>query len=171
MLVDHPIVPGGDLAASFGMQLSRPFHDQRVVELALAIPPDLLVRNGRNRYLACRALADVYPAAFQTRSRQNDSHIPGHVSKVRAAAPSLAREIDRLASTEAADGLDLASARRTLTTIGPVPGTRYAAFVQEQAIERAMNTVLVARYRSWITPLNIAPCDIVPCNTTLSSMD
>ena len=48
-------------AARHGLELTRPFHDKRVVELALAVPQELYVKNGRNRYLACAALKNVYP--------------------------------------------------------------------------------------------------------------
>ena len=70
--------PGiGMEAAYHGLDLTRPFHDKRVVELALAIPEELYVKNGRNRYLACMALKDIYPPEYQTRWRKNDDEIPG----------------------------------------------------------------------------------------------
>jgi asparagine synthase (glutamine-hydrolysing) len=60
--------PGiGMEAARHGLELTRPFHNKRVVELALPIPEELYVKNGRNRYLACVALKDIYPPEFQTR--------------------------------------------------------------------------------------------------------
>ena len=59
-------------AAAHGLDVTRPLMDKRAVEFGLAIPEDLYVKNGRNRVLACRALADVYPAEFQTRSRDQD---------------------------------------------------------------------------------------------------
>ncbi len=48
-------------AAANGLEFTQPFHDKRVVELALAIPEALQMRNGRDRDLARRALADIYP--------------------------------------------------------------------------------------------------------------
>ncbi len=62
-------------AAARGLDLTRPFHDKRVVEFALAVPEDLYVRNGMNRYLARRALADVYPPEFQSRGRPQPERI------------------------------------------------------------------------------------------------
>jgi Asparagine synthase len=59
-----------------GLELTRPFHDKCVVELALAIPQDLYVKNGRNRYLACAAFKDIYPPEFQNHWRKNDDEIP-----------------------------------------------------------------------------------------------
>ena len=68
---------GGEIAgwsittAALGLDLTRPFHDKRVVELGLAIPEELYVKHGINRHLARRALADVYPPEFQSRGRSN----------------------------------------------------------------------------------------------------
>ena len=83
-----------------GVQLSRPFHDKRVVELAAAIPQELYVKNGRNRYLACAALRDVYPPEFQTRWRKNDDEIPDFQRIVKTAEPQLLAEIDRMQRSE-----------------------------------------------------------------------
>jgi asparagine synthase (glutamine-hydrolysing) len=49
-------IGGALLAAAHGLEFTQPFHDKRVVELALAIPEKLHVRNGRDRNLARAAL-------------------------------------------------------------------------------------------------------------------
>ena len=56
---DRVVADGGrgDLAARHGLTFTRPFRDKRVFERALAIPKDPYLRDRRNRYLACRALA------------------------------------------------------------------------------------------------------------------
>ncbi|WP_353205689.1 asparagine synthase-related protein, partial [Sphingomonas sp.] len=111
---------GGDLAARHGLTLTRPFHDQRVVELALAIPEDLYLRDGRNRYLACRALADVYPAEFQTRSRVNDDEIPDFQAMVTRIKPRLRDDLTRLErSPSLAAMIDFAKIRCLLDARGP----------------------------------------------------
>src|SRR6202041_1671918 len=69
--VQNVDTPAGTFSARHGLEFTQPFHDKRVVELALAIPEDLYFRNGRHRYLARTALADVLPAEFQTRSWRN----------------------------------------------------------------------------------------------------
>ena len=84
----------------YSVQLSRPFHDKRVVELALAIPQELHVKNGRNRYLACAALKDLYPPEFQTRWRKNDDQIPDFQRMVKSAEPQLRAEIERMEQLE-----------------------------------------------------------------------
>jgi asparagine synthase (glutamine-hydrolysing) len=82
--------PGNaDNAARHGLELTRPFHDKRVVELAQAIPQDLYVKNGRNRHLARVALKDVYPAEYQSRWRRNDDEIPDFQRMAKAIEPQL----------------------------------------------------------------------------------
>ena len=76
-------------AALLGLELVRPFHDRRVVELAQAIPEHLYVKGGRNRYLACAALKDLYPPEFQTRWRKNDDEIPDFQRMAKAAEPQI----------------------------------------------------------------------------------
>ncbi len=82
--------PGmAEQAARHGLELTRPFHDKRVVELALAVPQDLYVKNGRNRYLACAALKDIYPREFQNtlaEERRRNSRLPAHGEIDRAGA-------------------------------------------------------------------------------------
>ena len=82
--------------ALHGLQFTQPFHDKRVVELALAIPEDLYFRDGRQRYLARTALADLLPTEFQTRSWRNTPLIPDLVKMAKAQEPRLLAEIDRL---------------------------------------------------------------------------
>ncbi len=88
-------------AAAYGLDLSRPLADKRVVELGLAIPENLYVKNGRNRYLACRALADIYPPEYQTRRGVQDPMEPDFVGMLRAVQPQLRVEIERLANSAA----------------------------------------------------------------------
>ncbi|WP_404372614.1 asparagine synthase-related protein [Sphingomonas sp. MMS24-J45] len=111
---------GGDHAARHGLTLTRPFHDKRVFELALAIPEDLYLREGRNRYLACRALADVYPVEFQTRHRRNDDEIPDFQAMMTRIKPRLLEDIARLEQSESlAAMIDFAKIRRLLDMRGP----------------------------------------------------
>ena len=87
-------------AARHGLELTRPFHDKRVVELALAVPEDLYVKNGRNRHLACAALKDIYPREYQTRWRKNDDEIPDFQRMAKSIEPQLLTEIARLEKSE-----------------------------------------------------------------------
>jgi asparagine synthase (glutamine-hydrolysing) len=85
------------LAAAHGLDLTRPMIDKRVVEFGLAIPESFYVRNGRHRYLACRALADVYPREFQDRRPNQDPIDPDRFRRLRTQMPALKAQIEELA--------------------------------------------------------------------------
>lgn len=134
-------------AAAHGLDLTRPFHDKRVVELGLAIPEDLYVKDGLNRYLARRALADVYPPEFQTRGRSNEGAL-GDSAILDLAAPELLAEADRLAkSGKFSAFFDLERARRFLA--GPDHGGETAA--QKSAAVRAL---MSAKFMEWFGNAN-----------------
>lgn len=50
-----------------------PFLDRRLVEFALALPPELKVRNGEGKYLLKRAVAPLLPAEIVQRPKQGFS--------------------------------------------------------------------------------------------------
>jgi len=84
-------------AAGRCLELTRPMLDKRVVEFGQAIPLELWVKNGRDRHLARRALSDVYPAEFQTRSSEQSAYNPGYFDALSGELPKLRARIDRLA--------------------------------------------------------------------------
>jgi asparagine synthase (glutamine-hydrolysing) len=136
-------------AAARGLELTRPFHDKRVVEFGLAIPEDLYVKNGLNRYLARRALGDVYPPEFQTRDRQNEGAL-GDAPILDLASPELLDEADRLAGDEKLSAyFDFAQARRILAKPDQVGLT---------AAEKntAYRAVLTAKFIEWFGGANVA---------------
>ncbi len=133
-------------AARHELELTRPFHDKRVVELALAVPQDLYVKNGRNRYLACAALRDVYPREFQTRWRKNDDEIPDFQRMAKSIEPQLLAEIARMEkSDKLATYVDFAKIRRLLAARGPDDHNSG----WEQETQLALHGFLVARYLEW----------------------
>jgi asparagine synthase (glutamine-hydrolysing) len=133
-------------AARHGLELTRPFHDKRVVELALAIPQELYVKNGRNRYLACAALKDVYPREFQTRWRKNDDEIPDFQRMAKSIEPQLLADIARMEKSEKLAGyVDFAKIRRLLASRGPDDHNSG----WEQETQLALHGYLVARYIEW----------------------
>ena len=86
------------LAASCGLDFTRPFHDKRVVELGLAIPEALQFKNGLERYLARTALAGVLPPVVLARQSGNDAEEPDMFRMAAAGAPAAlaqARASDR----------------------------------------------------------------------------
>ncbi len=137
---------GASMAALHGLELTRPFHDKRVVELALAIPQDLYVKNGRNRYLACAALKDVYPREFQNRWRKNDDQIPDFQCMVKSIEPQLLAEIAQMEESKNLNRyIDFAQIRALLAS-------RDAAQHNsgwEQETQLAAHGFLMARYLSW----------------------
>ena len=134
------------MAARHGLELTRPFRDKRVVELALAIPQDLHVKNGRNRYLACAALRDIYPHEFQTRSRKNDDEIPDFLQMVKAIEPHLVADIARMERSESlARYVDFQNVRSLLAARGP--GDHNSGW--EPETHTAMLGFVVARYVEW----------------------
>jgi asparagine synthase (glutamine-hydrolysing) len=87
---------GSVQAAAYGLEFTQPFHDKRVIELALAIPEDLWVKGGRERYLARRALKDLYPPEYQRRGRGNDDLQPNYLAMAKSVEPRILAEIDRM---------------------------------------------------------------------------
>ncbi len=138
-----PLIWDSNLAAAHGMDLARPFHDRRVVELALAIPVGLQVRDGWNRHLARTALADLLPPEFATRDRGNDWIAPDFRSRHKTQAARLLAETDRLDAGHAAAGMvDFGYIRTLIATPETSPDAG-------QAMEWAMHGLAVARFVEW----------------------
>jgi asparagine synthase (glutamine-hydrolysing) len=138
-------------AALHGLELTRPFHDKRVVELALAIPQELYVKSGRNRYLACAALKDVYPREFQTRWRRNDDEIPDFQRMAKSIEPELLAQIARMEeSDKLGKYIDFAKIRRLLAARGPDDHNSG----WEQQTQLALHGFAVARYLQWFAREN-----------------
>jgi asparagine synthase (glutamine-hydrolysing) len=136
------VIGGALLAASYGMDFTQPYHDKRVVELALAIPESLHVKAGRDRHLARLALADVYPPAFQTRGRGNDDLIPDFPAMAERTRPRLLQEVDRLEKdTMLAARFDFRRMREQLSR----PQTPR----NESSTRHAIRALLHARFIEW----------------------
>jgi asparagine synthase (glutamine-hydrolysing) len=128
--------------AARGLCLTQPFHDKRVVELGLAIPEDLYIKNGVNRYLARRALADIYPPEFQRRGRDNVGTLD-EIAVPDWAISELLSEADRLGkSAKLSAYFDFERARDFLSS----PNT-----LKKKAALRAF---LTARFIEWFDRAN-----------------
>jgi len=133
-------------AALHGLELTRPFHDKRVVELALAVPQELYVKNGRSRYLACAALKDIYPREFQKRWRMNDDEIPDFQRMAKSIEPQLLAEIARMEESDnLSRTIDFAKIRTLLAARGPDDHNSG----WEQETQLALHGLVVARYVEW----------------------
>jgi asparagine synthase (glutamine-hydrolysing) len=127
-------------AWSEGLAMTRPFHDKRVVELALAIPESLYFKNGRNRYLARTALADVYPPEFQNRAFHNDLRVADMDAALSAAGPHLVARARDLPD----DMVDRDAIAHALRADQPWGETKASALV----------VLMVADYRRWFSGRN-----------------
>ncbi len=137
------------MASSYGLTLSRPFFDRRVIEFALAVPRHLDVRDGRNRYLACAALKDVLPREFQDRPRANDGPIDDPLSLDDA---PLRDAIAQLEATRIGALIDFSRIRTLLDRAANSDvGTKAT---RQRAIKSAIFSIAVARYASWIDSRN-----------------
>ena len=83
-------------AAAYGLSITRPFRDKRVVEFGLAIPEALRFKNGKTRYLAREALKELYPPEFQDRPPGNDDMGPDFLMMAKRIEPRVLAEIDRM---------------------------------------------------------------------------
>ena len=133
-------------AAMHGLKLTQPYLDKRVVELALAIPPDLYVRAGRDRHLARSALKDLLPPEFQHRAAPNDDWTPDFLAMVKRVEPRILAEIDRMAqSGKLADLFDFPRMRRMLTQRRLERGRSGHEYDTGQAVA----AFLLGRYIEW----------------------
>ena len=112
---------GGSISsAAHGMEFTQPFHDKRVVELGLAIPEELWLKNGRERHFARTALADLLPPAFQTRPPGSEDLQPDFLAMAKRIEPRVLAEIDRMEQAgKLARIFDFAQMRRLLTRTAP----------------------------------------------------
>ena len=145
--ITQDVAMGGAIpAAHYGMEFTQPFHDKRVVELALAIPENFYFKDGRERYLAKRALADIYPAEFQTRDTYNDDRAPDFLAMARRVEPQLLAEIARMEKSPAlARIFDFDKVRKYLTE-RPLEAQREG---RESETIQAISKILWARYVGW----------------------
>jgi asparagine synthase (glutamine-hydrolysing) len=151
---DKPTLGDSVLAAQHGLSLTWPFHDKRVVELALAIPEDLYFRNGRDRYLARTALADVLPPEFQTRaSWDNTPLIPDLLQMTRENEARIVSEIERLARNPRLTAyFDFDKMRRTVRReLDRDPRRRRGA-----GVRHALRGLLWALHIEWFLGANAA---------------
>jgi asparagine synthase (glutamine-hydrolysing) len=136
-------------AAAHWLDITRPLMDKRAVEFGLAIPEDLYVKNGRSRYLACRALADIYPREFQTRLRNQDSLGPDNAGMLKDSQARLKVELARLsANARLRNYLDFDKLQKMLgpSVAAPRPGP---------ANGLALRALRTAQYIDWLEGKNM----------------
>jgi asparagine synthase (glutamine-hydrolysing) len=137
---------GNDYAAMVAdLDLARPFHDKRIVELGCALPDHLLFRDGRERWLARRAFADVLPPGLIARMPGNDREQPDMLVMITQAMPQMLAALDANADDSAYSRyLDLPALKKLAA----------AGVSEERLSERirltfAMRALTTARFLAW----------------------
>ena len=59
-------------AAGAGFEMRHPFHDRRLVEFALALPPEQLWRDGQSKFVLRQAMQGLLPESVRQRSTKAD---------------------------------------------------------------------------------------------------
>jgi asparagine synthase (glutamine-hydrolysing) len=132
------------LAAARGLDFSRPFHDKRIVEFALAVPERLHFRNGLERYLAREAFGDCLPERLLASGPGNDSLEPDMYRMAVASAT------DALAEARSLDGdgrlsryLDFGKLEKMLTA------THESKLRDHARLSSAVHALVCARFIAW----------------------
>lgn len=137
------------IAAWQGTILTRPFHDKRIVEFALALPHRLKFRDGAERYLARQAFGALLASPILDRLSGNDSPQPDLTEVMVDVAPAAladARALDVDGRLSRYIDIDLAgSVIARKPTEAMAEQTRYMAAVEALA---------VARFLAWFDQSN-----------------
>ena len=130
---------------------SRPFHDKRVVELGCALPDRLTFRDGRERWLARTAFADLLPPALLDRMPGNDREQPDMLVMTEEAAPGMIAALKAVGDDSAyARYIDMGALERALGK--PASQTRLSERV---SLTFAMRTLTTARFLAWLDRSNL----------------
>jgi asparagine synthase (glutamine-hydrolysing) len=133
------------------LDLTRPFHDKRIVELAFALPDHLLFRDGRERWLARTAFADLLPAALIGRAPGNDPEEPDGLAMNVAAAPAMLASLRCLEQDEAvARYIDVPAL--TAMVDGVATAERKSDLIR---LNFAMSALTKARFLTWLDRSNL----------------
>lgn len=146
----------GGLGSSYNAMVadldqSRPFHDKRVVELGCALPDRLMFREGRERWLARTAFADVLPQSLIDRMPGNDLEQPDLLAMTEEAAPGMLAALDAI-------GDDSAYARmidRDVLERAVLGGASRERLSERVRLTFAMRALTTARFLAWIDRSNL----------------
>lgn len=129
-----------------GLEYVQPFFDKRVVELGLAIPSSLVVRNGRQRHLARTALADLYPPELLARRDENDNRTPDMMEIAARVRPMMLDEIGRMEkSPRLRHFFDFAKMRAMIHPHDPPYGE-----TTNVRVRHAIRAFFMARFIEWV---------------------
>jgi asparagine synthase (glutamine-hydrolysing) len=137
------------LAASRGLEFTRPFHDRRVIELALAIPESLQFKHGLERHLARRVLGDRLPKRLLECAPGNDAEDPDLFRMARDTLPEAlraARDLDRDGRLSRYVDFDRVAAA--------LEGVREPRLADHARLDVATRAVALARFIAWFEGRN-----------------
>jgi len=137
------VVPA-TICGTMGIEFTRPFHDRRVVELALGLPESLYFRNGRYRHLARCALAGLVPREILEAKSPNGAFEPDYRSmrsQLLAQAVVDARRLEQDAYLR--ERIDFARVKKILDR------SRRRADEPASATAHALQAITVARFLKW----------------------
>lgn len=142
---------GSDIAeAADNLQLTRPFHDKKIVELGCALPDRLLFREGRERWLARTAFAADLPGALIDRMPGNDREQPDQLVMDAAAMPTILTALNDIQDDAAvARYIDVPELKAL------VQGGASAERLSERIrVNFAIRGLVAARYLAWLDRSN-----------------
>ena len=135
--------------AAYGLEYAQPFHDKRLIEFALAIPLSCVAPDGLERYLARKALAEVYPREFATRVRKAmDSIVPNIADLAGSLRPHILAHVSRMERSERLGRLFDFDRIRAL--LEESPGDP----LSPQRARVALTTIMFARSIEWFERRN-----------------
>lgn len=136
-----------NLAAAAGLEFTRPYHDIRIVELALAIPEHLQFRDGRERWLARTVFADIFPRSLVERQPGNTPERPGQAAMYAQSLPGALALLESDGPDSPAAGyVDMEKLRLTITKAVSDQGN----LRNQKAFFNATNGLVVARFVNWV---------------------
>lgn len=134
------------IAMTPDLDLTRPFHDKRIVELGCALPDHLLFRDGRERWLARTAFADRLPAALIRRMPGNDREQPDLLAMDSQAAPAMLSALDDVRNNDAvAQYIDVDALAAMVRD-----GASEERLSERVRLTFAMKALTTARFLAWL---------------------
>ncbi|UUL82452.1 asparagine synthase-related protein [Sphingomonas qomolangmaensis] len=133
-------------AAALGLDLTRPFHDRRVVEFGLAIPERLQFRDGLERPLARTAFADRLPARLLQSGPGNDAQEPELFEMAATHAPAALDQLRQDAETQRYVDFDRLDSM--------IAGADARSPKNRRRLHIAMHAIVTARFIAWFDRAN-----------------
>ena len=138
------------IAMTPDLELTRPFHDKRIVELGCALPDHLLFRDGRERWLARTAFADRLPPALIRRMPGNDREQPDLLAMDIQAAPAMLSALEEVRNDEAVARYVDVDALAAMVR----DGASEERLSERVRLTFAMKALTTARFLAWLDRSN-----------------